>query len=91
MNKLDRLLEVLEKTYEIIQLFYTNSYGHLRLPEDELLDRQEVKDYLGISESTYKRKVRDGNLKPQKFPGGDRFYKSELKRELKESRRKGRI
>ena len=91
MNKLDKLIEVLEKIYEIIQLFYKNNYGHLSLPEDELLSRQEVKDYLGVSESTYKRKVRDGNLKPQRFPGGDRFYKSELKGELKESKRKGRI
>jgi len=91
MNRLDKLLDVLEKIYEIIQLIYTINYGKVNLPEDQLLSRQEVKDYLGISESTYKRKVKNGQLHPYKFPGGDRFYKSELLEELKESKRRGRV
>jgi predicted DNA-binding transcriptional regulator AlpA len=91
MNKIDKILDVLEKIYQIIHMIYTTNYGHLSLPEDELLTRQEVKDYLGISESTYKRKVKQGSLKPQKFPGGDRFYKSDLRYELMESKRRGRI
>ena len=91
MNRLDILLDVLQKIYEIIQMIYTINYGKLNLPEDQLLSRQEVKDYLGISESTYKRKVKQGDLKPHKFPGGDRFYKSELKYQLMESKRRGRI
>ncbi len=60
------------------------------LPE-QALTRQEVKDYLGISESTYKRKVREGALKPMKLPGGDRFYKHQLVDELQESKRRGRV
>ncbi|RZJ85744.1 MAG: DNA-binding protein [Chryseobacterium sp.] len=91
MEKIDKLIDVLEKIYQIIQLIYTKSYGALNLPEDELLTRQEVMDYLGISESTYKRKVKNGQLNPYKFPGGDRFYKSELRGELKESKRRGRV
>ncbi|RYG06437.1 helix-turn-helix transcriptional regulator [Pedobacter agri] len=91
MNRLDKLLDVLEKIYEIIQMIYTINYGKVNLPEDQLLSRQEVKDYLGISESTYKRKVKNGQLNPYKFPGGDRFYKSELREELKESKRRGRV
>ncbi|RZM05704.1 MAG: helix-turn-helix domain-containing protein [Pedobacter sp.] len=90
MGKIDKLLEVLEKIYQIIQLIYTKNYGALSLPEDELLTRQEVLDYLGISKSTYKRKVKNGQLHPHKFPGGDRFYRSELMDELKESKRRGR-
>ncbi|MCX2477202.1 helix-turn-helix domain-containing protein [Pedobacter sp. MC2016-05] len=90
MGKIDKLLEVLEKIYQIIQLIYTKNYGALSLPEDELLTRQEVMDYLGISESTYKRKVKNRQLHPHKFPGGDRFYRSELMDELKESKRRGR-
>jgi len=43
MNKLDKLIEVLEKIYEIIQLFYKNNYGHLSLPEDELLVVRRLK------------------------------------------------
>jgi DNA-directed RNA polymerase specialized sigma subunit len=91
MNKLDALLDILQKIYEIIQLIYSKNYGQLSLPEDHLLTRQEVIDYLGISESTYKRKVKSGILKPQKLPGGDRYYKSELRQEFLESKRRGRI
>lgn len=50
-----------------------------------------VKDYLGISESTYKRMVKQGRLRPMKLPGGDKFYRSELLAEFKESRRRGRV
>jgi len=91
MEKLNAILDVLVKIYEIMQLIYTKSYGNLTVPEDQLLTRQEVMDYLGISESTYKRKVKKGILKPSKMPGGDRFYKSELRDEFLESKRRGRI
>ncbi|MCY1518316.1 hypothetical protein D9M68_530320 [compost metagenome] len=57
----------------------------------ELMTRQEVKDYLAISEATYKRKVKDGSLKPMKVPGGHRFYKHDLEAAFKESIRRGRI
>ncbi|WP_344851655.1 helix-turn-helix domain-containing protein [Pedobacter jeongneungensis] len=58
---------------------------------NEQLTRQQVKDYLKISESTYKRKVKDGTLKPIKLPGGDRFYLKDLLSAYLESQRKGRI
>ncbi|WP_200926442.1 AlpA family transcriptional regulator [Pedobacter sp. Leaf41] len=54
------------------------------------MTRQEVKAYLKISESTYKRKVKDGTLRPIKMPGGDRFYKHELLAAFNESHRRGR-
>jgi ABC-type siderophore export system fused ATPase/permease subunit len=57
----------------------------------EQLTRQQVKDYLKISESTYKRKVKDGTLKPIKLPGGDRFYLKDLLAAYVESQQKGRI
>lgn len=57
----------------------------------ELLTRQEVQEYLSIGETTYKRKVKEGVLKPMKMPGGDRFYKHELDAAFKESIRRGRI
>ena len=91
MEKLNAILEVLQKIYEIMNLIYTKSYGNLSLPEDQMLTRQEVIDYLGISESTYKRKVKKGILKPSRLPGGDRFSKNELKDEFLESKRRGRI
>ncbi|MGN8059733.1 hypothetical protein ACTJKN_25880 [Pedobacter sp. 22163] len=42
-----------------------------------------------MSESTYKRKVKDGTLKPIKLPGGDRFYAKDLLAAYLESQQKG--
>jgi len=92
MNKIDALLDLLSKIHQILVLVYNSKFhGNLVLEEDPQLNRQEVKDYLGISESTYKRMVKQGRLKPMKLPGGDKFYKSELLAEFKESRRRGRV
>jgi len=90
MTKFDRLLELLHKIYLIL----SEQQLSTMLPKDsdeEPMTRQEVKDYLGISESTYKRKVKDGTLRPLKMPGGDRFYRHQLLEALEESKRKGRI
>ena len=93
MNKIDTIIDVLYKTYFLLQ----HQFGPIDLTQsgdqvkDELMSRQQVKDYLGISEATYKRKVKDGSLRPLKFPGGDRFYKSELFEQYIESIRRGRI
>ena len=92
MNKIDSLLDILSKIYQVLVLVYNSKYhGDLVFDEDPQMDRQEVKDYLGISESTYKRKLKEGKLKPLKLPGGDKFYKSELLAEFKESKRRGRV
>lgn len=91
MNKIDALLDILRKIYEILRYFQQQESLGLS-PSDSLqMTRQQVKDYLKISESTYKRKVKQGSLTPLKMPGGDRFYKFQLEDELKESVRRGRI
>lgn len=41
--------------------------------------------------AVYKLMVRSGRLKPMKQPGGDKFFKSQLLGELKESKRRGRV
>ena len=92
MNKIDALLDILSKIYQILVLVYNSKYhGNLVFDEDPQLNRQEVMNYLGISESTYKRMVKQGRLKPMKMPGGDKFYKSALLTEFKESKRRGRV
>lgn len=92
MNRIDTLLDILTKIHQILVLVYNSKYhGTINFDEDPQMNRQEVKDYLGISESTYKRKVKEGFLKPLKLPGGDKFYKSALLSEFKESKRRGRI
>jgi len=92
MNKIDALLDILSKIYQVLVLVYNSKYhGNLQFDEDPQLNRQEVMNYLGISESTYKRMVKQGRLKPMKMPGGDKFYKSALLTEFKESKRRGRV
>ena len=92
MKKIDTLIKILYNIYLLLK-----DHPNLLLPspplmpEDERMTRQEVKDYLKISESTYKRKVKDGTLRPIKMPGGDRFYKRELLAAFQESYRKGRL
>ncbi|WP_316736751.1 DNA-binding protein [Pedobacter aquatilis] len=91
MNKIDALLDILYKIYAILKYFQLQD-AEGKLPDDSLqMTRQQVKDYLKISESTYKRKVKQGTLTPVKMPGGDRFYKYQLEDELRESVRRGRI
>lgn len=90
MNKIDKLLDILHKIYLILSNQQASTMLSLNADE-EPMTRQEVKDYLGISESTYKRKVKDGTLRPLKLPGGDRFYKHQLFESLQESKRRGRI
>jgi len=90
MKKIDTLIKILYKIYLLLK----NQDFSLPLTDysnEEQMTRQEVKDYLKISESTYKRKVKDGTLKPIKMPGGDRFYKKELLTAFLESRQKGRF
>jgi|GEM_PF-1064387 len=57
----------------------------------QTVNRQEVLNYLQISNSTYKRKVASGELKPMKLPGGDRYHLADLIKQMEESRRRGRL
>ena len=85
---LNRMVELQE---EILGLLHQHMGNKNSATPDELMTRQQVKDYLCISESTYRRKVNDGTLSPMKMPGGSRFYKSELEAAFKESKNRGRI
>lgn len=91
MNKLDALLDILCKIYAVLKYLQLQQSPGQRPSESVQMTRQEVKDYLKISESTYKRKVKQGSLKPLKMPGGDRFYKYQLEEEFLESVRRGRV
>ncbi|KQS36847.1 hypothetical protein [Pedobacter sp. Leaf194] len=91
MNKIDALLDILRKIYEILRYLQLQQSAGAVSADAPQMTRQEVKEYLQISESTYKRKVKQGVLTPIKMPGGDRFYRYQLEDELKESVRRGRI
>lgn len=89
MKKIDTLVEILYKIYLLLK-DNPNFQQLQQLPPEEMMTRQQVKDYLCISESTYKRKVKDGTLAPLKMPGGDRFHKTTLLAAFEESKRRGR-
>ncbi|WP_231426449.1 helix-turn-helix domain-containing protein [Pedobacter sp. Leaf250] len=91
MNKIDQITEVIYKIYFLLEQHYKLLEKRKDLEDDQFMTRQQVQEYLGISESTYKRKVSEGALKPMKFPGGDRFYKSELHKEYLNSIKSGKI
>jgi len=59
--------------------------------DSTLLDVQDVMQKLGISESTYYRFVRNGELRPRKKGRRHYYYLSDLDAQLKQSVRKGRI
>ena len=92
MKDYEALVQILYNIYLVLNkenrpFIFIDLFGS----PNEQLTRQQVKDYLKISESTYKRKVKDGTLKPIKLPGGDRFYLKDLLAAYLESQRKGRI
>ncbi|MFD2285957.1 DNA-binding protein [Pedobacter petrophilus] len=76
MTKIDALFNTLQKIYFILHHYHLKNAAGEPEPDDQQLNRQQVKEYLGISESTYKRKVREGALHPMKLPGGDNFIKA---------------
>ncbi|WP_316801193.1 DNA-binding protein [Pedobacter frigidisoli] len=92
MNKFDQFLKLLVNVFLLFRDYLqANQMLNLELRDDEVLTLQQVKDYLKISEATYKRKVKAGVIRPVKMPGGERVLKSQLEQELNESLRKGRI
>ncbi|AIM37550.1 hypothetical protein KO02_13270 [Sphingobacterium sp. ML3W] len=56
-----------------------------------LLDINQVIDLLKISEATYYRWVKQGELIPRRKGKRHYYYMSDLDRQLKEGRRRGRI
>lgn len=57
----------------------------------KLWTHTEVTAYLGISSSTYKRRVQEGLLNPMTLTGDDRYFEEDLLEALERSRLKGKI
>lgn len=74
-------LQTVDRRHERYVLPATN-VDHL----EEYLDKEQVKDYLGIGEATYYRWVREGKLNPRGGKGQHRYYKRDI-RALMEQRR----
>ncbi|MFD2963672.1 MULTISPECIES: helix-turn-helix transcriptional regulator [Olivibacter] len=92
-KKLDLLIDILSQLLSLAQklVSYDNGGHNGKIPDSMLMTKQEVLAYLNISDSTYKRRVREGLLKPMRLGGGDVFYKEDLQQALWESKRKGKI
>ena len=91
MKKIEIIIRIISGLYlNARRKVSLSHYSSTKINLSDTLTRQQVKEYLNISESTYKRKVKDGTLKPMRLPGGDRYYKADLLEQWKESRRRGR-
>lgn len=92
MNKLDLLIETVIQIHELLHSLTKDVERPInkRLPE-RLLSAQEVMDKLNISERTYYRYVKNGELKPRIKGSRHYFYEEDLTAALRESRRRGRV
>ncbi|WP_418359246.1 DNA-binding protein [Sphingobacterium detergens] len=75
----------------LIRPIKTKQIIEVPLRERKLWTHTEVTDYLGISVSTYKRRVREGQLNPMTLTGDDRYFEEDLIEALERSRLKGKI
>jgi len=90
IETLQRMLALQQEMLAHLMILSAN-VNPLPKTEEKLMTRNQVQEYLNITEATYKRWVKKGALKPMKMPGGDRFYKQDLTDAHKESIRRGRI
>jgi hypothetical protein len=86
-----RIVELLEGILAELSAISRYQSSQSFQDDEKLMTRQEVQDYLKISETTYKKHVRNGLLKPMKMPGGHRFLKRDLDAAYLESVRRGRV
>lgn len=101
MAKLDTLIEAVQQIESLINTLVKNTMNqpckepvcHACNPKEleEWMGKQEVLDYLQISDRTYRRQVESGLLNPMNIGGGDFYFKSQLVEALQESRRRGRV
>lgn len=68
MKKIDTLIKILYDIYYLLKNYPLNpAAGFTGYPDEEQMTRQEVKDYLKISESTYKCKSQTKNKTQPSF------------------------
>ena len=94
-QQLENITQLLEKSVQ--QYEASLSRGELRdaetnlSPLSDLLDINQVIDLLKISEATYYRWVKQGELIPRRKGKRHYYCLSDLDRQMKEGRRRGRI
>lgn len=95
IDKIEKLTETLLLICRLLNLLTTVTRGAKRqrvsLSERKLWTHLEVMRYLNISLSTYKRRVKDGTLKPITLTGDDRYFEEDLSEAMEQSRMKGKL
>lgn len=85
------ILQHLKDTYtEIKEIKHLIAQNKLTEP-GRLLNKTDVMSRLKISDTTYRRYVKAGRLRPMRLHGIDMYSEDDLRAELEESRRKGRL
>lgn len=85
------ILQHLKDTYtEIKEIKHLIAQNKLTEP-GRLLNKTDVMSRLKISDTTYRRYVKSGRLRPMRLHGIDMYSEDDLRAELEESRRKGRL
>ena len=95
IDKIEKLTETLLLICQLLTVLTTVSRGvkkrMVSLSERKLWTHLEVMDYLNISLSTYKRRVKEGLLKPMTLTGDDRYFEEDLTEAMERSRLKGKV
>ena len=95
IDKIEKLTEALLLIYKLLTIL--NAVSNARkthatsFSQRKLWTHLEVMDYLGISLSTYKRRVKEGLLKPITLTGDDRYFEEDLTEAMERSRMKGKV
>ncbi|NGF55404.1 DNA-binding protein [Parapedobacter sp. SGR-10] len=87
-----RQIAVLTAIYDILlEIKHQHVRTHRPLEQRKRWTKQEVLDKLNMSESTYKRNLKNGLLHPIRLNGIDEYFEEDILMALEESRRRGRI
>ena len=89
-NWMRNVLNLLKDIYYILSEI-KELYQSEKVNQKKLINKHDVIALLNISDSTYRRYVKNGRLQPMKLHGIDMYYKDDVHKELQESRRKGRL
>ncbi|MDH5826304.1 helix-turn-helix domain-containing protein [Sphingobacterium faecium] len=91
-QQLENITQLLVKSVQQEEVSKACHDAETNLPQMlVLLDVDQVIDLLKISEATYYRWVKQGELIPRRKGKRHYYYISDLDRQLKEGRRRGRI
>ncbi|MGA6119807.1 hypothetical protein [Sphingobacterium anhuiense] len=95
IDKIEKLTEALLLICKLLSLLTAVSRGKKTetssLSERKLWTHLDVMRYLKISLSTYKRRVKEGLLKPMTLTGDDRYFEEDLTEAMERSRIKGKV